>query len=452
MRGLLGALALLLLVQVVLAMTATLRQRQDTLHIFPTTPVAPPTSTAARTSWYTPTPTPMPTALSAASTVPISPSMGLVLPRAFPYDHIYVGAYKLGWLEVAPANPPIVGGWMRMVSPAVVLPDYSVHMLNVTGSEDPRDPHFYPVADPMCGSYAVTARVNTYDYTFTRTGWHMLVVNQTWMRPTITNNGTCQLPLVDTQSFFATALISIAPLPTVPPVPRPTGAHTTWLKLSTELPWSLPPPPKWGRREQIAAGLVIGLSVTAALVGVLLMLRVKRRRFLNAERHAFNHMRPELQEEFLRDNPQSALNPNRQPSGLALWVRKLRADIADQRARRAATAVHKPLPPLPPRDSGTPELHRAPCVPETIPLLHIQPAVRQSHVGLHYHAQTIHAPPYLGGSPPIVLTPMAPPLIIHPPIVPPYPIYAVQPPYVPVAPAHPAVWASQGGSPRRFSR
>jgi hypothetical protein len=58
-------------------------------------------------------------------------------------------------------------------------------MLNVTGSEDPRDPHYYPLDADMCASYAVTANINTYGYTFTQTGWHMLVVNQTWMRPTI---------------------------------------------------------------------------------------------------------------------------------------------------------------------------------------------------------------------------------------------------------------------------
>lgn len=32
----------------------------------------------------------------------------------------------MGWVEVAPAHPPVVGGWMRMVAPAVILPDYSV--------------------------------------------------------------------------------------------------------------------------------------------------------------------------------------------------------------------------------------------------------------------------------------------------------------------------------------
>ncbi|BEJ06093.1 hypothetical protein CcaverHIS641_0306150 [Cutaneotrichosporon cavernicola] len=102
-----------------------------------------------------------------ASTVPVGASMGLVVPRAFPYKDIYPGGHELGWVEVAPPQPPIV------------------HILPVVGSENPRDPYYYPLEADMCASYAVTAHINTYGFNFTQTGWHMLVVNQTWMRPTM---------------------------------------------------------------------------------------------------------------------------------------------------------------------------------------------------------------------------------------------------------------------------
>lgn len=36
--------------------------------------------------------------------------------------------YQMGWVEVGQKNPPIVGGWMRQVAPAVILPDYSVSL------------------------------------------------------------------------------------------------------------------------------------------------------------------------------------------------------------------------------------------------------------------------------------------------------------------------------------
>lgn len=123
----------------------------------------------------------------------------------------------------------------------------------------------------------------------------MLVVNQTWMRPTVVGcplrplltqiNNSCHLPIVDVQSFFATHLFSIAQLPTTGIIPlAPTGAYTTWAKVTTALPKPLPGPPHtFEHGEKVAVGVGVALAVLGVLGILLLMWWIKRRRFLKAE-------------------------------------------------------------------------------------------------------------------------------------------------------------------------
>lgn len=44
-------------------------------------------------------------------------------------------------------------------------------------------------------SPATSNWIHSYGYTFSQSGWHMLVVNQTWMKPTIVSEVLTFIPL-----------------------------------------------------------------------------------------------------------------------------------------------------------------------------------------------------------------------------------------------------------------
>ncbi|WVR08744.1 hypothetical protein IAU60_005802 [Kwoniella sp. DSM 27419] len=139
----------------------------------------------------------------------------------------------------------------------------------------------------------------------------MFVVNQTYMQVNVTSNNQCTLPILRQKSFFATQTFSVGPLPTIKPPPRsPTSAYTVFAEVSTASPGTLPIDPHHATHGE---KLAIALGVTGGVLGLALILLVmwwvRKKRVMERETLAFSRLSQRHQQAFLRDNPDSFLNP-----------------------------------------------------------------------------------------------------------------------------------------------
>ncbi|KAL7422935.1 hypothetical protein Q5752_002233 [Cryptotrichosporon argae] len=238
-----------------------------------------------------------------------------------PWSDIYAGVqYTLGWVDPGPRPAPVVGGWLREVVPLLKLPNETIDVFPSAGTNDPTSNASRRLSsDTLCGSLAQFNYAYSYAFSFAQTGWHMLILNETWVKPTIFND-TCVYPLVSAFSFFATQTFSVRPSATHSNISSPTSAYTVWADVSTQTPGDLPidPAPTTDRQA-----LAVGLGVAFGLLGlagiVLTMWLVRKRRRRREEALAFYRLKPHEQAAFLADNPDSWLHPYRQPT--SRWAR-----------------------------------------------------------------------------------------------------------------------------------
>ncbi|WWC72707.1 uncharacterized protein I206_106671 [Kwoniella pini CBS 10737] len=277
-----------------------------TVTITPITTVYPdeqPTETETITKSYklTPANTPM----------PLADKMGMIMPN--PWSHLYTGLnYSFGFVDPVPRPAPTAGGWLRVVQPLLVFPNYTVAVFPNVGTQDPTSVQAVPVgSDGLCGATAENYAV-AWPFIFLEHGWYMFVVNQTYMQVNVTSNNQCAFPILQQESFFSTQTFSIGPAPTYSPGPKsPSSAYTVFAEVSTHTPSDLPIDPHSASKGE---KLAIALGVTGAILGIAIIIAVmwfiRKKRIMEREALAFSRLSQKDQEAFLRENPDSFLNPN----------------------------------------------------------------------------------------------------------------------------------------------
>lgn len=80
----------------------------------------------------------------------------------------------------------------------------------------------------------------------------------------------CALPYITQNTFFATHLLSVRPLPTSGPMPpNPAPPHTVFAEVSLETPGRLPiDPGVMGRAATLGVGLGVTFGVLALIAAV----------------------------------------------------------------------------------------------------------------------------------------------------------------------------------------
>ncbi|WWC98294.1 hypothetical protein V866_005185 [Kwoniella sp. B9012] len=247
----------------------------------------------------------------ATTPIPLADKMGLIMPN--PWSHLYTGLnYSFGFVDPVPRPAPTAGGWLRVVQPLLVFPNYTVAVFPSIGTEDPTSVDAIPVgSDGLCGATAENYAV-AWPFILLEHGWYMFVINQTYMQVNVTSNNQCTLPIIQQESFFATQTFSIGPAPTYSPGPvAPSSGYTVFAEVSTHTPSDLPIDPHHASKGE---KLAIALGVTGAILGIAIMIAVmwfiRKKRKMERESLAFSRLSPKDQEAFLRENPDSFLNPN----------------------------------------------------------------------------------------------------------------------------------------------
>ncbi|WVW80573.1 hypothetical protein I302_102559 [Kwoniella bestiolae CBS 10118] len=247
----------------------------------------------------------------ATTPIPLADKMGLIMPN--PWSHLYTGLnYSFGFVDPVPRPAPTAGGWLRVVQPLLVFPNYTVAVFPSIGTEDPTSVDAVPVgSDGLCGATAENYAV-AWPFIFLQHGWYMFVVNQTYMQVNVTSNNQCTFPILQQESFFATQTFSIGSAPTYSPGPvAPSSGYTVFAEVSTHTPSDLPIDPHHASRGE---KLAIALGVTGAILGIAIIIAVmwfiRKKRKMERESLAFSRLSQKDQEAFLRDNPNSFLNPN----------------------------------------------------------------------------------------------------------------------------------------------
>ncbi|WOO81907.1 uncharacterized protein LOC62_04G005422 [Vanrija pseudolonga] len=295
------------------------RQVTSTTSI-PTLFNGPKTTTSASSLSPLPTSVSYTTGLVPVPTVPVANIIGLIVPN--PIYQLYTNlSYQFGFVDSGRPSE-IVPGWLREVSSVVILPNRSVDIFPPVGSLDPTgNGSRAVVGDLLCSSQAVFNYPYAWGFKFSKPGWHMFVVNDTRSQPTITN-GTCMLPIQKQRSFFATYSLSVRPYPTSarPVDPQPTDRYTVFMAVSTNQPGPLPAEPSH-ENERLGLGLGLGgmvLLVLSIALGTWWLRKRRQRRAESPRFHsdptealAFSRLSARDQEQFLRDNPDSQLNPYR---------------------------------------------------------------------------------------------------------------------------------------------
>ncbi|WWD20836.1 hypothetical protein CI109_105313 [Kwoniella shandongensis] len=248
---------------------------------------------------------------TATTPIPLAETIGLIMPN--PWQPLYTELnYTFGFVDAVPRPAPTFGGWIRQVQPLLILPNYTIDILPASGTDDPTSVQAIPVgSDGLCGATAENYGIG-YPFVFVEPGWYMFVLNQTYMQANTTSDNQCTLPILQEKSFFATMTFSISPRPTLRPGPvSPSSPYTVFADVTTATPSSLPidrQPTTAGQRLGIALGVAGGILGLALIVAVMWWVRKKRR--MESEALAFSRLKPAEQEAFLRENPDSFLNPN----------------------------------------------------------------------------------------------------------------------------------------------
>ncbi|WRT70836.1 uncharacterized protein IL334_007835 [Kwoniella shivajii] len=249
--------------------------------------------------------------LPASTPIPLADQMGLIMPN--PWSHLYTGLnYSFGFVDPDPRPAPTAGGWLRVVQPLLVFPNYTVAVFPNVGTDDPTNPEAVPVgSDGLCGATAGNYAFG-WPFIFVEHGWYMFVVNQTYLQVNVTSNNQCTFPILQQKSFFSTQTFSIGPAPTYSPGPVvPSSAYTVFAEVTTNTPSDIPSDPHHaskGERLAIALGVVGALLGVAIIIAVMWFIRKKRK--MEREALAFSRLPQKDQEAFLRENPDSFLNPN----------------------------------------------------------------------------------------------------------------------------------------------
>ncbi|OCF45518.1 hypothetical protein I317_00419 [Kwoniella heveanensis CBS 569] len=247
----------------------------------------------------------------AKTPIPLSDQMGLIMPS--PWTDLYTELnYTFGFVDAVARPAPTAGGWLRVVQPLLIFPNYTVAVFPSFGTDDPTSVEAVPVgSDGLCGA-APGNWPFAFPFKFLVPGWYMFVVNQTFIQVNVTSSNQCTHPILQQESFFSTQTFSIAPRPTgqAPPL-SPSSAFTVFAEVSTNLPGDLPIDPHAASKGE---KLAIALGVAGALLGlaliVLIMWWVRKKRKMDREALAFSRLSQKDQEAFLRENPDSFLNPN----------------------------------------------------------------------------------------------------------------------------------------------
>ncbi|WVQ95337.1 hypothetical protein IAU59_002433 [Kwoniella sp. CBS 9459] len=247
----------------------------------------------------------------AKTPIPLSDKMGMIMPN--PWSDMYTELnYTFGFVDAVARPAPTAGGWLRVVQPLLIFPNYTVAVFPSFGTDDPTSVEAVPVgSDGLCGATAGNWPF-AFPFQFIIPGWYMFVVNQTFMQVNVTSSNQCTHPILQQESFFSTQTFSIAPRPTgqAPPL-SPDSAYTVFAEVSTNLPGDLPIDPHAATKGE---KLAIALGVAGALLGlaliILIMWWVRKKRKMDREALAFSRLSQKDQEAFLRDNPDSFLNPN----------------------------------------------------------------------------------------------------------------------------------------------
>ncbi|WWC92444.1 uncharacterized protein L201_007402 [Kwoniella dendrophila CBS 6074] len=260
-----------------------------------------PTETVTKTYKLTPATTP----------IPLADKMGLIMPN--PWSHLYTGLnYSFGFVDPVPRPAPTAGGWIRVVQPLLVFPNYTVAVFPSVGTDDPTSVQAVPVgSDGLCGATADNY-APSWPFMFPEHGWYMFVINQTYMQVNVTSNNQCTFPLLQQESFFATQTFSIGQAPTYTPGPvSPSSAYTVFADVSTHTPSDLPIDKHHASKGE---KLAIGLGIVGAILGIAIIIAVmwfiKKKRIMEREALAFSRLSQKDKEAFLRENPNSFLNPN----------------------------------------------------------------------------------------------------------------------------------------------
>ncbi|ORX40820.1 hypothetical protein BD324DRAFT_612195 [Kockovaella imperatae] len=244
-----------------------------------------------------------------ATPIPLADKMGLIMPD--PWHPVYAGLnYSFGFVDPTPKPAPTIGGWIRQIQPLLILPNYRVNIFPSSGQSNPEVASAVPLgSDGLCGATVINY-ATSYPFVFQESGWYMFVINQTWLQPTISEN-TCRKPLISEKSFFAWQSLSVAPLPTSTPLPSP-STRTIYNNVVTNTPGQLP----FERTvETDRHKLAIGIGVTVAVLALIGMGAViyfaQRRAKMRRESLAFSRLSERDKQDFLAENPDSWLNPNR---------------------------------------------------------------------------------------------------------------------------------------------
>jgi hypothetical protein len=144
----------------------------------------------------------------------------------------------------------------------------------------------------------------SYPFTFFESGWYMLIINQTMLKPSIVSPSTstkpkadkqssdhkCQNPFVSQDIFFATQSFSVSPAPTDNmngyAIPSP---YTVFAEVSKQQPGRLPiDPQKMTSHEKLGVGLGVSAGILAfiGMVIAIFMLRKRRRDFAEVSLHS----------------------------------------------------------------------------------------------------------------------------------------------------------------------
>ncbi|WVF67771.1 hypothetical protein IAT40_002531 [Kwoniella sp. CBS 6097] len=247
----------------------------------------------------------------AKTPIPLSDKMGMIMPN--PWSKMYTELnYTFGFVDAVARPAPTAGGWLRVVQPLLIFPNYTVAVFPSYGTDDPTSAQAVPVgSDGLCGAAAGNWPF-AFPFQFLVPGWYMFVVNQTFMQVNVTASNQCTHPILRQESFFSTQTFSIAPRPTgqAPPL-SPTSDFTVFADVSTSLPGDLPIDPHAASKGE---KLAIALGVTGALLGLALIISimwwVRKKRKMDREALAFSRLSQKDQEAFIRENPDSFLNPN----------------------------------------------------------------------------------------------------------------------------------------------
>ncbi|ODN83074.1 hypothetical protein L202_01296 [Cryptococcus amylolentus CBS 6039] len=249
--------------------------------------------------------------VTASTPIALAATMGLIMPN--PWRTLYTDLeYSFGFIDAVSQPAPTYGGWIRQVTPLMILSNHTVDVFTSSGTDDPTSVDAIPEgSDGLCGATVEKSAV-AYSFKFEEPGWYMFVVNQTYMQANVTSNNQCTRPILQQDSFFATQTFSISPRPIWSPGPQaPTSAYTVWAAVTTSTPGNLPydeQPMSKSQKLGVALGAAGGVLGVAFIVAVVWWVRNKRK--MESETLAFSRLTPQAQEEFLRDNPKSFLNPN----------------------------------------------------------------------------------------------------------------------------------------------